>query len=136
MSNQILIICGVLLVCGIMTYVETLPAFIKFSHNGFDNTPVAWIKAFSDASTLVIAFAAMTLLLMGNKLQYPLWIAVESVTVILWIVTWITQPDKIGDSIQSIWNHGLALLLDVYGHCVWHKKNKKNKIVVEEAHII
>jgi nicotinamide mononucleotide transporter PnuC len=137
-----LTLVGIIIVCcAVMTYVETLHGFIKFwnpDSKYVDPTVkrdfIFYFKAFCDASSLMIAVFAMVLLLMRNRLQYPLWIGVETLTVFLWIATWVLNgKPSMADSIQGIWSHTMSVVLDIYGHIQWNKKKVKKDVI--EGHM-
>jgi len=70
-----------------------------------------------DSTTLVISLTANLLMVLRYKEQWALWIIVDIITVILWVLA--------GDWIQvSMWS--IYLLNAFYGFFKWSKMNEKN----------
>lgn len=74
-------------------------------------------EAWLDSITFIISLIANALMILRYKEQWALWIVVDAITVIMWIIA--------GDLIMiTMWS--IYLLNAVYGYYMWSKMNKYN----------
>lgn len=124
---------GTLLAIGVFTVF--LMGFDNFISQAFKRnsafyanldavTGLPFLGPVMDATTVILQIVAEVLLIFMYAEQWPLWIAVNVITSLIWgIVIW-TDPTSVGYAVPTLVMWLAFLVNSVYGMIVWYRNSR------------